>query len=109
MSSAETLDQAVAPPESAYLSPAEFVELSGLSLSTVRRYLRDGCLPKFQPGGSRCRVLIPRVALDTVEAADRKSVGEPKTASSSETKHTLGGSSSEVAPSGPAPRLLKRR
>ena len=44
----------------AYLTPEEFAHLSGLSLSTVRRYLADGRLPKVQPGGPRCRVLIPR-------------------------------------------------
>ena len=48
----------------AYITPEEFVRLSGLSLSTVRRYLADGRLPKVQPGGHRCRVLIPRNALE---------------------------------------------
>lgn len=45
------------------LSPKEFTQLSSLSLSTVRRYVRDGVLPSLQPGGRRCRVLIPRAAL----------------------------------------------
>ena len=46
------------------LSPLEFVAKSGLSLATVRRYLRDGRIPSFQPGGLRCRVLIPVSALE---------------------------------------------
>ena len=45
------------------LSPQEFVTLSGLSLATVRRYLKDGRLAAIQHGGRRCRVLIPRSAL----------------------------------------------
>jgi excisionase family DNA binding protein len=51
------------PQDSAYLSPEDFARRSGLSVSTVRRYLADGRLPKFQPGGKRCRVLIPSSAL----------------------------------------------
>jgi excisionase family DNA binding protein len=46
-----------------FLSPQEFVAQSGLSLATVRRYLADGRIPSVQPGGRRCRVLIPRSAL----------------------------------------------
>lgn len=32
-------------------------------MPTVRRYLKSGRLPKVQPGGERCRVLIPRHAV----------------------------------------------
>ncbi len=42
------------------VSPQEFVVLSGLSIATVRRYIAGGRLPCIQPGGRRCRVLIPR-------------------------------------------------
>ena len=42
-----------------FFSIAEFAELSGLSISTVRRRLRDGSLPIVQPGGPRTRVLVP--------------------------------------------------
>jgi excisionase family DNA binding protein len=48
-----------------YLSPQAIADLSGLSLSTVHRYLDKGKLPKEQPGGKRCRVLIPRDALES--------------------------------------------
>lgn len=48
-----------------FLSPHEFVARSGLSSATVRRYLRDGRLPSIQPGGPRCRVLIPVTALQS--------------------------------------------
>ena len=47
-----------------YLSPDEFSQLSGLSIATVRRYLRAGRLPHVQPAGSHGRILIPRDALD---------------------------------------------
>lgn len=49
--------------EREYVSPREFVAQSGVSLPTVRRYLRNGRLPFIQPGGPHCRVLIPRSAL----------------------------------------------
>ena len=37
---------------------------SGLSLSTLRRRLREGKLPYLQPGGPRTRVLFPADILD---------------------------------------------
>jgi Helix-turn-helix domain len=51
-----------------YLSPAEFSQLSGLSLATVHRYLKKGKLPYRQPGGPRGRILIPARALETEPA-----------------------------------------
>ena len=56
-------------PARRYLSPQEFSELSGLSLSTVRRYLRNGRLPYRQPAGRRGRILIPAAALELSSAA----------------------------------------
>jgi hypothetical protein len=47
-----------------YVSPLEVVAATGLSLATVRRYIDSGRLPSFQPGGPRCRVLIPVEALN---------------------------------------------
>ena len=46
-----------------HLSPQEFSQQSGLSIASVRRYLRDGKLPFAQPGGPRGRILIPADAL----------------------------------------------
>jgi excisionase family DNA binding protein len=49
-----------APQHSAdYLSPEQFALATGLSLSTVHRYLKAGRLAFLQPGGRRHRVLIP--------------------------------------------------
>ena len=66
MSPANEPDRTGSPGEARdYISPAEFVSVTGISMSTVRRYLRSGQLPKIQPGGHRCRVLIPRDALES--------------------------------------------
>jgi excisionase family DNA binding protein len=51
------------PPESAFISPAEYALLTGLSLSTVTRLLAKKKIPKLQPGGKGTRVLIPRDAV----------------------------------------------
>ena len=56
-----------------YLSPAEFAALSTLSEATVRRRIKDGSIPTYQPGGHRTRILIPRDALER----SRKAEGEP--------------------------------
>ena len=47
-----------------YLSPLAFSRLSGLSLATIRRYLKSGKLRFFQPGGKRARILIARSAVE---------------------------------------------
>ena len=61
-----------------YLSPEQFSEVSGLSLATIHRYLANGRLPKVQPGGKRCRVLIPRSALSVVvNAAESLTIPPP--------------------------------
>jgi len=44
-------------------SPEQFSAASGLSIATIRRYLRDRKLPFVQPGGPRGRILIPADAL----------------------------------------------
>lgn len=46
-----------------FLSPEEFAQFSGLSVPTIHRYLKSGRLPYIQPGGFRCRILIPQNAL----------------------------------------------
>jgi hypothetical protein len=42
-----------------YVSPNDYVKLTGLSLSTVHRRLAMNQIPKFQPGGPGTRILIP--------------------------------------------------
>ena len=52
-----------------FVTPSELSQITGLSMSTVRRYLADGRLPKFQPGGCGGRVLIPTRALGALASA----------------------------------------
>ena len=56
------------PPEKSLLTVATFAARSGLSQSTVRRYIRAGKLPSFQPGGQHSGVLIPETLLPTFDA-----------------------------------------
>jgi hypothetical protein len=46
-------------PPPAFYSPAEFAGATGLSLSTVLRYLAAGRLPKVQPGGAAMPCVDP--------------------------------------------------
>lgn len=52
-----------------FYSVPEFCAVTGLSAATVRRRIRDGSLPKWQPGGANTRVLIPAGALDLLTPA----------------------------------------
>ncbi len=61
-----------------HLSPEEFARLSGLSLPTIRRYLAAGKLPKFQPGGDRCRIGIPIAALQNLDPAPSEADSDEK-------------------------------
>jgi hypothetical protein len=65
---ANTREEPPEAPVKEWLSPGEFAEHSGLSPATVQRRLAAGDLPKVQPGGPRCRVLIPRTALNDLAA-----------------------------------------
>ncbi|WP_166822553.1 helix-turn-helix domain-containing protein [Thalassoroseus pseudoceratinae] len=61
-----------------YLSPAEFARRSGLSEPTVRRYVKNGKLPSYQPGGHRCRISIPASALRATVPSAPASVSSPQ-------------------------------
>lgn len=58
-----------------YFSPMEFARLTGLSLSTVHRRIRDKSLPVLQLGGPRTAIRIPRAAL--LRAHEPPSSSEP--------------------------------
>lgn len=82
-----------------YCSPKEFSRLSGLSIVTVRRYLRSGLLPFVQLGGRRHRILIPCDALGRFRHPPTDQP-QPKT--------ELKGEVSKSTPlSGPMPRWLR--
>ena len=73
-----------------FLSPKEFAPRHDLSISTVRRYVKDGRIPADQPGGRRHRILIPIDALTqsgkasktpsdaTTDAASREKPSVPR-------------------------------
>ena len=63
------------PSSQQYVSPQEFAAQSGLSLSTVWRYLKTGRIHSVQPGGNRCRVLVPSEALAQFTSASAVSRG----------------------------------
>jgi excisionase family DNA binding protein len=46
-------------PARTYLTYDELHVKTGLSLSTLRRRVKEGRLPFFQPGGPRTRVVFP--------------------------------------------------
>ena len=82
-------------PEAAreYFSVAEFAQRTGLSETTVRRYLKKGLLPRYQPGGRRSRVLIPAAALTETrekESAPTGSNSPPPTKEIAVTKNNPG-------------------
>lgn len=90
----------------AYLSPAEFAAETGLSISTIGRYLKSGRLPKAQPGGPGCRVMIPRVALEPL-IADAQSPSSVQD-TTVDAKPPCAPEKSPSALSGPQPRWLSR-
>ncbi|OWK39761.1 helix-turn-helix domain-containing protein [Fimbriiglobus ruber] len=81
-----------------YCSPTEFSRRSGLSVVTVRRYLRSGLLPFVQLGGRRHCILIP---CDAIERFQLPSTAQPSAEADPSSKP------SKSAPlSGPVPRWL---
>lgn len=53
--------------QSEYLNIEEFCQLVPLSESTVRRRIRAGDIPSWQPGGTGTRILIPVSCLESFE------------------------------------------
>jgi len=54
----------LAPPPKQYLDIDELSALSGLSVSTLRRYVRQGKITALQPGGPGSRLLFRPDALE---------------------------------------------
>jgi hypothetical protein len=97
------------PSDCEYVSPKEFAILYRISLSTVRRYLGGGKLPKIQFGGHRCRVLIPRDAgngLRAVTVNSEECSVTPSTTSRTDSKDP---EQEKHRRHGPAPKWTKRR
>lgn len=70
-----------------YLSVTEFSAASTLSESTIRRRIKDGTFPVWQPGGPGTRVLLSASLLATATEVPAKAacspMGETRPASSS--------------------------
>ncbi len=92
-----------------HLSPSEFSKKAGISLSTVQRYLDDGKLPKFQPGGPGCRVGIPRSALQAWCASTSTSATQDKTKSADVADDSHSSNTDAHRHHGRAPRWMARR
>jgi len=90
-----------------YLSPLEFCQLSGLSLATVHRYVKDGKLPFCQPGGHRTRILIPADALDALSGG-AASTGPAGTTSAAKASANTATPGEKPAPlPGPRPKWTR--
>jgi len=76
--------------EREYLKLDEFQKLCGLSLVTLRRYVKSGKLESVQAAGRGHRILIPRDALDKLRAAP-KSPPDPAEAERPSRNETLSG------------------
>ena len=63
------------PPEE-YLTFSEFLALWVGSEKTLRRRLKDGSIPKYQPGGPGTLIAIPRSALRSLANAKPNSDGQ---------------------------------
>jgi excisionase family DNA binding protein len=77
----------------------EFAKRNGISASTVRRLLRQGKLPYFQPGGNKHLILIPHDALVRSQP-DFPALGEKQNQRSDNSGRRL---------PGPMPRWMQRR
>jgi excisionase family DNA binding protein len=51
------------PGSTSFFTVAQFAAHLGLSDKTLRRRIREGSLPYFQPGGPKTKILIPADAL----------------------------------------------
>jgi len=98
-------DKSPEPVEQRYFSPDQFAEMSGLSIATVRRYLATGKISSIQPGGCRCRKLIPVSVLDSFlrERPVATSTGK----NSSNSKHISHHQYPKTSISGSKPNWLK--
>lgn len=87
-----------------YLKLKDFVDLSGLSESTIRRRVRDGTLAAVQIGGKGKKLLFPIDALERMDSNVSSELPGPNSDCSGPSKNT--GAPAEI-PSGPRPRWAR--
>lgn len=92
-----------------YIFVEEFVERSGLSLVTVRRYIRDGKIPYIQPGGPRSRILIPRDVLEAYLAREPHSHNANDASFNDSPDNSKPTKNTATRRHGPVPRWKDRR
>ncbi|MEQ8854387.1 helix-turn-helix domain-containing protein [Gimesia sp.] len=79
------------------LSIEELSTIISLSISTIRRRIRDGSIPAIQPGGKGTKLLIPKEWVNQQATISKSSRLEP----SSSGRHQ------RICISGPTPRWKK--
>src|SRR4051794_28418383 len=95
-------------PLSRYVSLKEFSRLTGLSLTTLRRRVKDGSLPCKQLGGRRCRLLIPRDALETLDKSVAATSSDAELATTTDGSILPATTTRQPLP-GPRPRWTQQR
>jgi excisionase family DNA binding protein len=68
-----------------YITIEEFSERASLSTSTVRRRVKLGQIPSWQPGGRGTRILIPSELLTAKSTVNAR--GEPEIPSTKTDQH----------------------
>lgn len=43
-----------------FITPKQLAAMAGMSTKTIRRWIKQGKVPAFQPGGKGCDILIPK-------------------------------------------------
>jgi excisionase family DNA binding protein len=56
--------KATPPVSQGYIDKRELASRTGLSVSTIQRYIDAGKIQCYQPGGKHCRVLFPANAVE---------------------------------------------
>jgi hypothetical protein len=87
----------------------EAVQETGLSASTVRRYLASGRLPKIQLGGPGCAILIPAEALAGLLPSNHNTPNEGDGTASVAQDQTNQADISQRRSHGPQPKWKERR
>ncbi|KAA0134462.1 helix-turn-helix domain-containing protein [Gimesia chilikensis] len=85
------------PSSSDLLSIEEVSDIISLSISTIRRRIRDGSIPAIQPGGKGTKLLIPKEWINQQATTPQSSRLEPSSSGRHQRKSI----------SGPPPRWKK--
>lgn len=91
-----------------FIDISEFSRRSGLSMSTIRRRIKDGSIPSWQPGGPGTRTMIPISSIpDRSNQPPVRSSVVPETMTAAHHSEHSDENTHAHKISGPAPRWLK--